>query len=199
MSYPQPEAAGAVNTNANARSASISSHDSHHRQSVDLPPLPNIPRAVPNRYAASRPGPTVPPLGAPVPATRQAGYGGAGFTPVQRSSSRLSNRSFNQTFIDAPVTITALPEIRRQETHASVRTEMTKVEDGGKAEEGGEGMSMQGEKGKVVQVSQDGTEVTFPDGGKAVSVRSDVLGCELMCRPGWSYWAECARCFAGLA
>jgi hypothetical protein len=53
---------------------------------------------------------------------------------------------------------------------------MTKVEDGGKAEEGGEGMSMHGEKGKVVQVSQDGTEVTFPDGGKAVSARYGAQG-----------------------
>lgn len=96
---------------------------------------------------------------------------------MQRSASRLSNRS-TQTFIDAPVTITALPEIRRQETRASIRTqghghgaELDK--DGGQQSQhlgskGDEEDGGEGEK-RVVQVAADGTEITFPDGGREVS------------------------------
>lgn len=134
----------------------------------------------------------LPPL--PILAGRHAGAGpstGAGtsssFQPLSHTASRRSNTSA-RTFADSAMLVGALPHLSREETRISrigkgyvadiVREhgpvhehEHEDEEEGGRRHSDAAGA---GDKYEViaVQVTPDGQELTFPDGGKEVCLPS---------------------------
>ncbi|ORY33804.1 major facilitator superfamily domain-containing protein [Naematelia encephala] len=88
------------------------------------------------------------------------------FAPLSHTPSRASSRSANRTYVDSATLFTALPEITRAETRAS---RVGKGYTVGVIHEhhGRESEELEGdEKTVAVQITPDGEEFTFPDGGK---------------------------------
>ncbi|GFZ46161.1 hypothetical protein JCM24511_04408 [Saitozyma sp. JCM 24511] len=96
-----------------------------------IPPLPDILRLnrVPSRPQSKSPKPANPP-NPPKPLTRPSRprqhsspppAGPSSFTPLAPTSSRLSLSSTNQTFVEAPGLVAALPSLARQSTITTIR------------------------------------------------------------------------------
>ncbi|RSH91314.1 hypothetical protein EHS25_009613 [Saitozyma podzolica] len=88
-----------------------------------IPPLPTISRLnrVPSRPQSKSPKPPTRPsrprqLSSPPPAGTSSS-----FTPLAPTSSRLSLSSTNQTFVEAPGLVAALPSLARQSTITTIR------------------------------------------------------------------------------
>lgn len=117
--------------------------------------------------------------------------GGNGFSDLTRNASRVSQRS-NRTFADAAALV-SLPDLSREETRtekrararsgtvttmaslrrfASVLSEGISEVDEKKLEEEGEVEEL-----VAVQVTDDGEEIVYPDGGLQVSPRRSVVVC----------------------
>ncbi|KAK4683914.1 hypothetical protein P7C73_g6297, partial [Tremellales sp. Uapishka_1] len=119
----------------------------HETETHELPPLPVFRARA--RSQSKRHGGSVkvaPNTLTPIP----DGGSPPAFQPLAPISSRLSARSY----VDSLSLVGALPEIARQET----RTRTVRSEKNGKVEEE--------EVQEIVQITEDGLEITFPDGGR---------------------------------
>lgn len=127
----------------------------------------------------------------PLPATSTSAVGqSTSFQPLSHTPSRRSNTSA-RTFADPAMLVGALPNLSREETriskvgtgyiaevrrHEPVHEHEHEHEDEDEDGEGGEGGRRRsgGEDDKyeivAVQVTPDGQELTFPDGGTRVSL-----------------------------
>lgn len=172
-----------------------SSFDRDHDTPHELPPLPTIPNArtrnlnrgnIPppissTTTSGATPAPTSnvnPPTSSISTTTPAATSTPAPFSPLSKTASRLSQLSNNRSFVDS-VGFVGFTELKKVETrtirvgkgflavHGTIEGDTSDDLESGK---GGRNEDETGDKeiDVAVQITPDGTEITFPDGGLEV-------------------------------
>lgn len=141
----------------------------------ELPPLPTIPKSR-NRSRSTSYGlrsSTAKAANQTFPSSANPNSTDTTFQPLAQTSSRLSQRSANRSFVDSVGFVSGFPDLNH--TLTRVETRVSRVGKGfilanGISEgDGEEGETLEKEVEVAVQITPDGTEITFPDGGLEVS------------------------------
>jgi len=151
-------------------SPSRNSLSQEHDLAHELPPLPTIPKTRARTITRRNLNVSTPvDSQSSLPETANASTT-TPFSPLSKTASRASQVSVNRSFVD-PVGFVGFTDLKKVETRTITVGKASLALDGDD-DPSGKGDIEEGEVGKeievAVQVTPDGTEFTFPDGGLEV-------------------------------